>query len=212
MACRLLGAKPLPELMLVHCQLDSWEQISVKIELEFCHFDFWENSFENVMCQNGSHFVQRRVNTFWGLYKMAAIWQTLSNVTLQRKISVKFIPEGPIYNKHWFRYWLGTKQVKPITWTDVDFSWVMLFGITGLQYRWNLCGTKPLPGQMLIHLRDILWHSHDWKPFRIHCPSHLLFCIMSLKVILFKLLPRGVSELIMNFLKYSGLSIHRLEK
>ena len=30
MACRLIGAKPLPEPILSFCQLDSWEQISVK--------------------------------------------------------------------------------------------------------------------------------------------------------------------------------------
>ena len=30
MACALFGAKPLPELVLVYCRLDSWEQISVK--------------------------------------------------------------------------------------------------------------------------------------------------------------------------------------
>ena len=38
MACRLFGAKPLPEPMQAYCQLDSWEQISVKFELEFYHF------------------------------------------------------------------------------------------------------------------------------------------------------------------------------
>ena len=38
MVCRLLGAKPLPEPMLVYCQLDSWEQISVKFKSEFYHF------------------------------------------------------------------------------------------------------------------------------------------------------------------------------
>ena len=32
MACHLFGAKPLPEPMLAYYQLDSWEQISVKIE------------------------------------------------------------------------------------------------------------------------------------------------------------------------------------
>ena len=37
-ACRLFGAKPLPEPMLTYCQLDSWEQILVKFESEFCHF------------------------------------------------------------------------------------------------------------------------------------------------------------------------------
>ena len=38
MACRLFGAKPLPKPMLLYCQLDSWEQVSVKFESEFCYF------------------------------------------------------------------------------------------------------------------------------------------------------------------------------
>ena len=38
MACRLFGAKPLPEPMLAHCQLDPWEQNSVKFESECYHF------------------------------------------------------------------------------------------------------------------------------------------------------------------------------
>ena len=38
MACCLFGAKTSPELMLAYCQLDSWEQISVKFESEFYHF------------------------------------------------------------------------------------------------------------------------------------------------------------------------------
>ena len=38
MACGLFGAKPLPEPMLAYCQLDSWEQISLIFESEFCHF------------------------------------------------------------------------------------------------------------------------------------------------------------------------------
>ena len=38
MACRLFGAKPLPEPMLAYCQLDPWEQFSVKFESEFYHF------------------------------------------------------------------------------------------------------------------------------------------------------------------------------
>ena len=37
MAWRLLGAKPLPEPMLAYCQSESWEQISMKFELE--HFN-----------------------------------------------------------------------------------------------------------------------------------------------------------------------------
>ena len=38
MACRLNGAKPLPEPMLTCCPLDSWKQTSVKFESEFYHF------------------------------------------------------------------------------------------------------------------------------------------------------------------------------
>ena len=38
MACRLFSAKPLLETILLYCQLDSWEQVSVKFEPEFYHF------------------------------------------------------------------------------------------------------------------------------------------------------------------------------
>ena len=38
MAWCLFGTKPLPESTLAYCQLDFWEQISVKFELEFYHF------------------------------------------------------------------------------------------------------------------------------------------------------------------------------
>ena len=43
MTCPLFGAKPLPELMLVYCQLDLWEQILVKFESEiiFNFFNIW---------------------------------------------------------------------------------------------------------------------------------------------------------------------------
>ena len=38
MACRLFDTKPLPEPILAYCQLDSWEQISLKFEFEFYSF------------------------------------------------------------------------------------------------------------------------------------------------------------------------------
>ena len=57
MTCRLFGAKPLPEPLLGYCQMDSWEQISVKFESEIYNFN-QENAFENVVCQTGRHFVQ----------------------------------------------------------------------------------------------------------------------------------------------------------
>ena len=61
MACRLFSAKPLPEPMLVYCQLDSREQIAVELELESYNF-INENSFANFVCQNGSSFVQRKLS------------------------------------------------------------------------------------------------------------------------------------------------------
>ena len=57
MACRLLGAKPLLEPVLACYQLDSWKQISVKFESEFCYFHL-KNAFWIVVCQNGHHFIQ----------------------------------------------------------------------------------------------------------------------------------------------------------
>ena len=39
MACRLFGAEPLPEPVLAYCKWDPYEQISVKFESEFYHFD-----------------------------------------------------------------------------------------------------------------------------------------------------------------------------
>ena len=46
MACRLSGAKPLPEPLLPCCQLDPWEQTLVKLESKY------------IKMYNGSHFVQ----------------------------------------------------------------------------------------------------------------------------------------------------------
>ena len=37
-ACCFFSAKPLLKLVLAYCQMDCWEQISVKFEFEFCHF------------------------------------------------------------------------------------------------------------------------------------------------------------------------------
>ena len=61
MACRLFGARALHEPMLAYCQLDSWEQTSVKFESEFYHFHLKKNEFE-IVCQNGGHFVQGEIS------------------------------------------------------------------------------------------------------------------------------------------------------
>ena len=63
MACCIVGAKPLSELMLEYCPLDLKEQTSVKLESKYKTFHsrkwIW-----NCHLQNGRYFVQRRwVNT-----------------------------------------------------------------------------------------------------------------------------------------------------
>ena len=55
MACRLFSVKPLPEPMMIYCQLDPQENISVTFKPEFKKY-----IFENVVCQNGGHFAQGR--------------------------------------------------------------------------------------------------------------------------------------------------------
>ena len=60
MACRLLGAKPLYEPMLYYCQLDHWEQNSIKLYSKFKHFlsrkPIWKYRPENV-----GHFVSASI-------------------------------------------------------------------------------------------------------------------------------------------------------
>ena len=48
MACRLFGAKPLFEPMLVYCYLGSWEHSSAKFQSKFKLF-IRENAFQNVV-------------------------------------------------------------------------------------------------------------------------------------------------------------------
>ena len=42
MACRLFGAKPLPEPMQTYCHLDAQEQISIKSESQYKTFHSWK--------------------------------------------------------------------------------------------------------------------------------------------------------------------------
>ena len=57
-AYRLFGAKPLPESMLLYFQLDKFQWNSNWHSIIFIQ----ENAFEIVVCQNGSHFVQREMS------------------------------------------------------------------------------------------------------------------------------------------------------
>ena len=57
MACRLFGAKPLPEPTLTYCQWDPWEQTPVKFELN-CKIFYSLKYIWNCRLWNGGHFVQ----------------------------------------------------------------------------------------------------------------------------------------------------------
>ena len=57
----LFGSKPLPEPMLAHCQLDSWEHIPVNLNGNSIMF-IEEYAFEIVVCQNGGLFVQGKMS------------------------------------------------------------------------------------------------------------------------------------------------------
>ena len=63
MACRLFGAKPLPEPVLTYCQLDLWQQISVKFELKYKTFHSWKGiclAFSYMQAQ-----FQRQIGIDW---------------------------------------------------------------------------------------------------------------------------------------------------
>ena len=73
MACRLFGAKPLPEPMLVYCQLDSWEKNSVKLESEFYHVHSRKcirNRYEMI-----PKFVARSFCATWAMVQSLQQWQ-----------------------------------------------------------------------------------------------------------------------------------------
>ena len=59
MACRLYGAKPLPEPMLTYSRLDTYKQISVKFESKYKTFHSWKCT-SNVRLRNGGHFCPER--------------------------------------------------------------------------------------------------------------------------------------------------------
>ena len=53
MACRLFGTKPLSKPILGYCELDPYEQISVKFNQNTNIF-IQENAFKNIVCETGA--------------------------------------------------------------------------------------------------------------------------------------------------------------
>ena len=104
MTCCLFGANPLPQPMLTSCQLDPWEQISVKSELNFFlskWISVWKYHLHDIWVMPGSLFKPLCVNTLkpWqnGLHFPDDIFMN-KNVKISINISLKFVPRGPIDN------------------------------------------------------------------------------------------------------------------
>ena len=57
MACRLFGAKPLPQPVLTYQQLDPYEPISLKFKSQFKHY-YSRKCIRRCRLRNGSYFVQ----------------------------------------------------------------------------------------------------------------------------------------------------------
>ena len=53
MACHLYGTKPLPEPVLIYCQLDPWQQTPVTFKLKYKLFVLiryiWKHQLENIV-------------------------------------------------------------------------------------------------------------------------------------------------------------------
>ena len=112
MACRLFGAQPLPEPMRVYCQLDSWDQISVKFESEFYHF-------------YSMHFKLSSA-------KMVPILSRERWVNSPRPRDA-YMRQST--NNHWFRQWL---VAWPVPRHYLKQWWNIVNLTLGNKFQWNL--------------------------------------------------------------------------
>ena len=166
MACRLFGAKPLPDPMLACCQLDSSEQISVKLESEFYHFHsrkwIW-----TCRLRNGGHFVQGRwVNEatthhvmIWqlGLSFLQDKWQPLSfphhiNLPLSQFITGQNVTSSGVNISEKAAYldfdiqsfclraqkWVTTRKCNHCGWVQLLWHALMICIIQVTKYPWNV--------------------------------------------------------------------------
>ena len=74
MVWRLSVATSLPEPMLTCCQLNPWEQTTMKFESTYKHFHSWQCIWKGRL-RNGGHFVQRR-------WVNGAVWHHRARLTI----------------------------------------------------------------------------------------------------------------------------------
>ena len=80
MACRLFGAKPLPEPNLAYCQLNTWEQTAVKFGLYFWHFHLKPGKSEGFdSCDRASNLKLDSNCQFFSPCDLEIWWMTSTN-------------------------------------------------------------------------------------------------------------------------------------
>ena len=154
MACRLFGAKPLPEPMLAFCQLDSWEHISVKFEWEFYNF-LSKHAFGIVVCQTGGNFVQGEISYF--------IWPTRSRDILRREntlpIGTSAIMKLMPTIKTWFA--VGVPQINTLC--ILGFGSPFIYNINGQKHiHTELWNVMTAPTATPVWLEAIRYCDWNW--------------------------------------------------
>ena len=118
MTSHLFNTKPLPEPMLVYCQMNSWEQVSEKFESEFYHFlsrkCIWKCRLPKwqPFCPRGdeSAFLEQTLEYSKRTRSSAAMILTLGNrhvhVLLQMNLDNLFASPGHQQPGYWL-YWMN---------------------------------------------------------------------------------------------------------
>ena len=102
MACRLFGAKPLPEPILVYCQLDSWKQVSVKFEFEFHHLPIrkciWKCSLPKwwPSCPGGGELVENRSRKQWMVRIIITFYYWKTSILVIATLSSMVAPRASV--------------------------------------------------------------------------------------------------------------------
>ena len=153
----MFGAKPLPEPMLPYCQLDSWEQISVKFEFEFYHF-------HSRKCIWKMSSVKMAAILFKGGWVKCVKWTPLRS-TMYRRYHLNLIPSLPLYTLT--KVLSVNKESRKMCWQGVYMTRVLEFFV----WRWVLKNrsSRRLPQSVLeaslssssSSLTSSSFHYHD---------------------------------------------------
>ena len=103
MACRLFGTKPLPDPMLTSCQLDPYEQTSVKFG---SNSKLFIHAFENIVCDlavilsNGRWVNKNLAAALWTLRYNDVIMSAMASQITNHTIVFSTVGSGADKRKH----------------------------------------------------------------------------------------------------------------